>query len=80
MSIVISDEILGLTNYTELEFRLEISIVLYQKKKLSLGQAANFSKISKFQFQKELSLRKIPLNYDIEEFKKDLQTIEALSH
>jgi len=78
MSLLISDEIINTTNYTEDEFRLEIAILLYQKKRFSLGQAAKFSGMLKIQFQKELANRKIPLNYDIEELKKDIQTLNTL--
>ena len=78
MSLLISDEIINTTNYTEDEFRLEIAILLYEKKRFSLGQAAKFSGMQKFQFQKELANRKIPLNYDIEELRKDIQTLNTL--
>lgn len=79
MSVIISDEIIKLTNYTDNEIRLEIAILLYQKRRFSLGQGAEFSGMKKFQFQKELSERKIPVNYDTEELKFDLQTIKFLS-
>ncbi len=79
MSFLISDEIIKATNYTEAEFRLEISILLYQKKKFSLGQAAKFTGLAKFQFQKELANRKIPVNYDVEELRQDIQTLNSLS-
>ena len=78
MSLLISDEIINLTNYTEKEFKLEIAILFYQKKRFSLGQAAKFSGIVKLQFQKELADRKIPLNYDSNELKQDIQTLKTL--
>ena len=42
MSLLISDEIINLTNYTEKEFELEIAILFYQKKDFPWGKLQNF--------------------------------------
>ncbi|MEO8211466.1 MAG: UPF0175 family protein [bacterium] len=52
--------------------RVEIGIMLYKKKVLTLGQASELAKLHQIQFQKELANRRIPLNYDIESFREDL--------
>jgi predicted HTH domain antitoxin len=80
MSIIISDEILYATHMTEAEFLQEVAILLYQKEKLSLGKASRLAQMSRGQFQLLLASRRIPLNYDIEDFEADLATLRQLGH
>ena len=55
MSLLISDEIINTTNYTEDEFRLEIAILLYEKKKIfaRTGQLS-FQACRNFNFRRNL--------------------------
>ena len=80
MSIVISDEILYATHMTESEFLQEVAILLYEKNKLSLGKASKLARMDKIQFQLLLASRQIPINYDIEDFEADLQTLDQIDH
>ncbi len=75
MEIKISDEILKTANLTDEDIRVEIAIMLYKKKVLTLGQASELAKLHQIQLQKELANRRVPLNYDIESFREDLSTI-----
>lgn len=59
-----------------LSLRIEIACFLYQKQIWSLGQAAKFVQMPYIQFQDLLVSKNIPLNYDLEEWKKDLNAIE----
>jgi predicted HTH domain antitoxin len=77
MSLVIPDDILQAAGISAAELTLEIAVLLYQRGKLSLGQASKLTGITQFQFQHVLSSRQIPLNYDIAEFESDLQTLRA---
>ena len=43
MSLVIPEEILTTTRMSEAEMRQEIAIMLFQKEKLTLGQASRFA-------------------------------------
>ena len=43
MSVTISDEILSVTQMSEAELKQEIAIMLFQKEKLTLGQASNLN-------------------------------------
>ena len=56
-----------------------LALGLFIDKRLTLGQAAHIASLSQTQFLKELGERKIPIHYDIENFKKDLETIENLN-
>ena len=78
MSLVISNEILQATGLSEAELSQEIAILLFQKEKLTLGQASHFAQMSQLQFQHLLASRQIPLHYDIAEFEADLKTLQEL--
>jgi predicted HTH domain antitoxin len=75
MEIKISEDILKFTELSDKEITLEIAIMLYKKEKLTLGQAAELTKLHQYQFQKELAKRSIPLNYDVDSFKEDLNNL-----
>ena len=62
----------------ESELLQEIAILIYQKEKLTLGQASKLAKMSQLQFQHLLASRQIPVNYDVAEFEHDLKTLSAL--
>lgn len=78
MSVLISDDILYVTRMTESELLQEIAILLYQKEKLTLGQASNLARMSQLQFQLLLASRQIPIHYDVAEFEADLRTLRDM--
>jgi len=78
MSVTISDDILEATHMTEDELKQEIAILLYQKEKLTLAQASRLTGLDRLQFQHLLASRRIPINYDIEDFKEDLDTLRRI--
>ena len=67
MSLVISDELLQTARMSEAELRQEIAILLFQKEKLTLGQASKFADMNQVLFRHLLASRQIPLHYDIQE-------------
>ena len=58
--------------------KLEAGIAFYARGTLTLGQAASLAGISQAQFLHELGRRKLCVNYSLEDFEHDLQTIKAL--
>ena len=60
------------------ELRIQLALFLYEKGKLSFGKARELASLSVWEFMERLSENKIPINYDIEEFIKDLETIKEL--
>ena len=78
MSLVISDEILSAAQMTPAELAQEIAVLLFQKDKLTLGQASILSGLNRLEFQRLLASRQIPLHYDIEDFEQDIQTLKEL--
>jgi len=65
MSIVVPDEILTATRMTESEMRQEISVMLFQKEKLTLGQASRFAGMHRVAFQ----------CISVEDFEQDIQNL-----
>ncbi len=78
MSIVIPDEVLQTTHRTASEFMQEITVWLYSKEKLTLGQASRLAGMSQLRFQCLLARRKIPVHYDTVDFEADLKTLLEL--
>jgi predicted HTH domain antitoxin len=75
MSLVISNELMQASGLSEEDFLLEIIILLFQKKKISIGKASKLAGLPLLKFQHELAVRQIPIHYDVEEFEVDLQTL-----
>lgn len=78
MSLLIPDEVLHSARISESELSQEIAILLFQKEKLTLGQASRLAGMSQLQFQHLLASRSIPLHYDVAEFEEDLKTLQEL--
>jgi predicted HTH domain antitoxin len=78
MSVQIPDEIVQATRMSGAELLQEIAIMLFQKEKLSLGQASHLAGVSQLQFQHLLASRQIPIHYDDKDFEADLQTLRAM--
>ncbi|MCD6189848.1 MAG: UPF0175 family protein [Thermococcus sp.] len=66
------------TKNLDSEVRLLTAIELYREDKVSLGKAAEIAGLSTREFLYELRKRDIPINYDLEELKRDIETIEGL--
>jgi predicted HTH domain antitoxin len=56
----------------------EIAVLLFQKEKLTLGQASRLAGMSQLHFQHLLASRQIPLHYDVADFEADLNTLQEL--
>lgn len=77
-TLAIPEDILQATRMSDEELKQEIAVMLFQKEKLTLGQAADLAGMSQLQFQHLLASRQIPVHYDLEEFEEDLQTLKEL--
>ena len=78
MSLVIADEILQTARMSAAELSLEVAVLLFQKEKLTLGQASRLAGMTQSQFQHILASRHIPIHYDVAEFEEDLRTLQEL--
>ena len=78
MSVTIPDEILQTARMTEEELCQEVAVLLFQKERLTAGQASRLAGMDRLRFQHLLASRGIPLHYDLEEFEQDLVTLRNL--
>jgi len=78
MSLTIPDEIIKSTRMSSTEIIRELAIVLFEKEKLTLGQASSLAKMNQFQFQHLLASRQIPIHYNKDDFEHDVQTLKEL--
>lgn len=76
--VTIPSEYIKATRMTEAELLLEVAVMLFQKEKLSMGQAARLAGLPQHQFQMLLASRGISLHYDVEDFREDLETLNRL--
>jgi predicted HTH domain antitoxin len=78
MSIVIPEDILQSTRLTTTELMQELAVALFQRDKLTLGQASRLAEMNQWQFQQLLASRGVSPHYDVAEFEADLQTLAEM--
>lgn len=78
MTLRLNDNALKEAGLNDQELRLELAIALYKRRKLTLGQASRLAELPRIGFQRELGLHGETLNYDEEEFLKDLENLKNL--
>jgi predicted HTH domain antitoxin len=78
MTLVIPDEFLEASRMTESEFKAEVAVMLFQKGKLTMGQASRLAGLHTLAFQRLLASRDVPIHYDLPEFEADLGTLRDL--
>ncbi|WNZ25439.1 UPF0175 family protein [Leptolyngbya sp. NK1-12] len=76
MSLVISDDLVRASGFSENELFLEIVLMLFRQDKISLGKASELVGLHRMQFQKLLADRGICVHYDVAEFQDDLNTLQ----
>jgi predicted HTH domain antitoxin len=78
MNITIPDEILESAQISTDDIKVELAILLYQQKRISIGQARHLEGMHLIQFQKEMASRGICINYGVEDFEDDIRTLKEL--
>jgi predicted HTH domain antitoxin len=76
--LVIENQILDWADVSEGQLLEDIAIMLYQRKKLTFGQAAQMAKLNYAEFQFLLGKNHIPTNYDVPELIEDMETIKKM--
>ncbi len=76
--LTIPATVLESTHMTSQELLQEISIMLFEKEKLSLGEACELAELTHLQFQHLLASRNLSIHYDVDEFEDDINTLKKL--
>jgi predicted HTH domain antitoxin len=71
----ISKELQLATHMSEQEIRRDLAIHLYALGKLSIGKASELAAMTRAEFQCLLGIRRIVVNYGVEDFLNDLAAI-----
>jgi predicted HTH domain antitoxin len=79
MPLTLPDELLQSTKLTQAELQAELAVALFQRERLTLGQAALLAGLPQLDFQRLLASRQIPLHYGLEAMGQDLQRAKRLS-
>ncbi len=73
--LIISGKILEKAKISPKKLLVEVAVLLYEKGKLSVGQAKKLCGLNQIAFQKELKNRGVFLNYGMKEFEEDIKTL-----
>ena len=74
-NLVIPQEILAAIKLPSEELRIEIAVYLYDKEKLSMGQAKRLAGLDQLAFQKELAKRDVYIHFSMKDLEDDLETL-----
>lgn len=75
MALIITDEVLSKAQVSANELLVDLACYLYEKKKMSMGQAKILAGINQMEFQRALAERNIDIHYTEEDLQKDLQNL-----
>ena len=76
--MTIPDEVLATARISEGELRQEVAILLFQRDRMTLAQAARLAEMDRFRFQHLLASRGCTVHYDVDEFEADLVTLRDM--
>ena len=68
----------GSPDYSEQDLKIDLALLLYQKRKISLARAAEWCGLTRLQFQAEMGKRNVDLNYTVEDLKHDVATLDKM--
>ena len=80
MSVTIPDEVLHSARLSEDELRQELAVMLFERERLTLAQAARLAGLNRLRFQHLLASRAISIHYDVAEFEADLNTLRDMAN
>lgn len=76
--LIIAGSILEELHTSPTELMNDFAVYLYDKEKLSIGQAKKLAGLTQIEFQKEMAKRDVLIKYDTEDLEKDLETLRQL--
>src|SRR5712692_8897243 len=78
MGLTIPDDTLRSAGMSAEEVKQELAVVLFQKERLTLGQASRLAGLNQLRFQRLLASRRIPVHYGVAKFEEDLETLRGM--
>src|SRR5438034_8961680 len=77
MAVLIPDEVLESAHMSAQEFQQEVAVMLFERGRLTMGQASRLAGMPRLQFQHLLASRQIPVHYDVADLQADLETLHS---
>lgn len=65
-------------DYSEQDLKIDLALLLYQKRKISLAKAAEWCGLTRLEFQSAMSKRDVTLNYSVEDLRHDVAVLDNL--
>jgi len=78
IGLTIPDSIVAQTDMSPSELLLEFAVFLYERRHVTLAQAARLAGLDRIAFQQALVEHGVRLNFDIEDLEQELGTIEKV--
>lgn len=75
MALIITDETLLKAQISATDLLIDLACFLYEKKRMSIGQARHLAGLDQISFQKELAAREINIHYTEEDLNSDLNNL-----
>ena len=76
--LVIPGEVLERAEISGSDLLIEIAMYLYDKERLSIGQAKDLAGLDLISFQKELAKRDVYIHYDVDDYYSDLENLDKM--
>ncbi|MBA3600393.1 MAG: UPF0175 family protein [Acidobacteria bacterium] len=74
-NLIITKDFLQSAKMTAQELAIEIAVYLYEKKRLTLGQAKRLADLDQISFQKELARRDVYIHLETEDVLQDIENL-----
>jgi predicted HTH domain antitoxin len=74
-NLIITKDFLQSAKMTAQELAIEIAVYLYEKKRLTLGQAKRLAELDQISFQKELARRDVYIHLETEDILQDIENL-----
>ena len=78
-NLIITKDFLQSVKMTAQELAIEIAVYLYEKKRLTLGQAKRLADLDQISFQKELARRDVYIHLEAEDVLQDIENLRIKS-
>lgn len=75
MALIISDDVLSKARMSAEDLLTDLACYLYDKQRLSMGQAKHLTGLDQIAFQKELAKRDIYIHYTSDDLDQDLKNL-----
>jgi predicted HTH domain antitoxin len=79
MSLVIPDELVQASGFSEDELLRELMLLLFQRENISLGKASCILGLTQLEFQTLLADHNLSTHYGVEELYEDVQNLQFVN-